>query len=66
MRQREHLATRRCATDQAIEAYRRVDQGFQTEALRQRRDEQQPGVRDQVRVIKDRVDPVDGLRYSRH
>jgi hypothetical protein len=36
------------------------------EPLRQRRDQHQPGVGDQVRVVEGRVDPVDGLRYSRH
>ena len=66
MRQREHLAARAGATDTAIEMNRRVDQRLETEPLRHRRDEQQPGVRDEVRVIEGRVDPIDRMRYSRH
>ena len=36
------------------------------EPLGQRRDEQQPGVGDQVRLIEDDLDAVDPMRYSRH
>ena len=66
MHQREHLATRTSTTDPAAEVHSRVDQIFQAQALCQRRDEQQPRVRDQVRGIEGRVDPVEPMRYSRH
>ena len=52
--------------DPTAKAHSRVDQLLQTEAFRQGRDEQQPGVRDEVRVIEGRVDPVERMRYSRH
>ena len=64
--QRQHLAARACATNPADQTNRRVHQLLKTEALRQRRDQQQPGISDQVRVIKGRVDPVERVRYSRH
>ena len=52
--QRQHLAARTGATDPADQPHRRVDQRLQPEPLRQRRDEQQPGVGDQVRVVEGR------------
>ena len=66
MRQRQHFATRACAADAAIEAHGRVDQRLQPQPLRQRRHQQQPRVRDQIRVIEGRIDPVKPMRYSRH
>ena len=64
--QRQRLAPRSSAADAAGKSHGRVDHRFQIEALRQRRDQQQPRVRDQVRVIEGRVYPVQPLRYSRH
>ena len=66
MRQREHLAARAGPTHPAGETHRRVHELFETEPLRHRRDEQQARVRDQVRVIEGRVDPIEHVRYSRH
>ncbi len=59
MREREHFAARAGADDPPIETNGRIDQFFETKALRHGRDEQQPGIRDEVRVIEDRVDPVE-------
>ena len=66
MRQRQHLAPGPGTTDTAVEAHRGVDHRLQTKPFRQRRDQHQPGVRDQVRVIEGGVDPVERMRYSRH
>ena len=44
----------------------RVDQRLQPEPLRQRRDQQQAGVGDQIRVVEGRLDAVDRVRYSTH
>ena len=66
VRQRQHLAPRTGAADPAAEANGVIDQRFQPEPLRQCRHEEQPRVRDQVRVIKGGVDPVKRVRYSRH
>ena len=66
MHEGQHLAPRAGATDLADEAHRRVDQRLQPEPLRERRDEQQPGIGDEIRVIEGRVDPVERMRYSRH
>ena len=49
-----------------IKAHRGVEQRFQSEPLRQRGDEQQTGVSDQVRVVEGDVDAVDAVRYSGH
>ena len=54
------------ATDPADQLDGRVDQAFQTEANDQRADQQQTGIGDQIRFIEDDVNPVDGMRYSRH
>jgi len=56
----------RGTTHPPVETHRRVDQLFQAKTLRQGRDQQQPGVSDQVRVIEGRVDPIERVRYSRH
>ena len=56
---------RECQHLTAVKTDRRVDQRFQTESFRKRRDEQQPDVRDEVRVIEGGVDPVERVRYSR-
>lgn len=66
VRQCQHFAAWAGTADTAIQSHCRIDQALQVEALRQRRDEQQPGVRDEVRVIEGRVDPVKRVRYSRH
>jgi hypothetical protein len=66
MRQRQHLAAQAGATDPTIETHRRVDQRLETEPFRQRRDQQQAGVGDHVRVVEGGFDPVEGMRYSSH
>ena len=57
--QRQHLAARTGTADPADQAHRGVDQRLQPEPLRQRRDQQQTGVGDQVRLIEDDVNAVD-------
>ena len=64
--QRQHLAARASAADPADQAHRRVDQCLKPEPLRQRGDEQQTGVGDQVRLVEDEVDAVQTMGYSRH
>jgi len=64
--QGHHLATWAGATDPAEQLHRRVDDGFQTESMSERRDEQQPGVRHQIRIIEGDIDPVNRARYSCH
>ena len=64
--ERQHFAPRASTADTAVKADGRVDQRLQTQPLRQRRHQQQARVRDQIRVIKSRVDPVKPMRYSRH
>ena len=63
--QGQHLAAGTGTADAPDQAHRGVDQRLQLEPRRQRRDEQQPGVGDQVRLIEDDVNVVQTVRYSR-
>jgi hypothetical protein len=53
-------------TDPTGELHRVIDQTLQAEPTRQRGRQQQARIRDEIRVIEGRLDPVDHMRYSRH
>ena len=53
-------------TDPTRKLHRVIDQTLETEPTRQRRRQQQARIRDEIRVIEGRLDPVHHMRYSRH
>jgi len=66
VRQRQHLATRPCATNAVAQLHRRVDQRLKIETIRQRRGQQQASFGDQIRIIERHLDAVNRARYSCH
>jgi hypothetical protein len=60
------LRPRTSPADAAVQANGVVDQRLQLEPIGECRRQDQPGVRDQVVVVEDGLDTVEGLRYSSH
>ena len=64
--QRQHLAARAGTTDRPTRRTVESINAFQPEPPGQRRDEQQAGVGDQVRLIEDDINAIETMRYSSH
>ena len=63
---RKHLPARSGSAHPSGEADGAVDQPFKIEPNDQRADQQQPGIRHQVRLVEPHPDPVHRMRYSAH
>jgi hypothetical protein len=66
MHQGEHLAAGKCTADAAGEPQRGVDEPLDAEPDDEGRDEQQPGVCHEVRLVECHLDPVETARYLFH
>ena len=64
--EREHLATGTGTADSPTEPDGGVHQLLEAEARHQRGDQDEPGVGDQVGLIKAHPEAVDPVRYSTH
>ncbi|HEY5274451.1 MAG TPA: hypothetical protein VIJ34_14645 [Acidimicrobiales bacterium] len=63
MHEREHLATRERAADATVEPKGAVHELLDPKARRQGRDEHEPSIGDECRLVEGHPNPVETARY---